>query len=84
MIDLDLDVMLHQDGTVEIDDEDEFEIHQIKYGYTQEMILRAEAETKRIVAELENRREPFFDVAEEWLSRGQLGPPDLVSSWSCQ
>ncbi len=69
MIDLDLDVIVHQNGDVEIEDEDEFQIHQVKYGYTEEMILRAEAETKRIVEELENRREPFFDIAEEWLSR---------------
>ena len=34
MIDLDLDVALHQDGTVEIQDEDEFEVHQVKYGYS--------------------------------------------------
>ena len=36
MIDLDLDVALHQDETIEIQDEDEFEVHQIKYGYTQD------------------------------------------------
>ncbi len=69
MIDLDLDVIVQHDGTVEIDDEDEFQIHQIKYGYTKEMIRRAEAETERIVGELENRKEPFFEVADAWLSR---------------
>jgi hypothetical protein len=69
MIDLDLDVIVQHDGTVEIEDEDEFRAHQVKYGYTREMILRAEAETERIVGELENQREPFFDVAGEWLSR---------------
>ncbi len=68
MIDLDLDVIVQHDGTVEIDDEDEFQIHQVKYGYTKEMILRAEAETERIIGELENRKEPFFEVAEAWLS----------------
>lgn len=68
MIDLDLDVIVQHDGTVEIDDEDEFQIHQIKYGYSKEMILRAEAETERIVGELENRKEPFFEVADAWLS----------------
>lgn len=69
MIDLDLDVIGRHDGAVEIDDEDEFLIHQVKYGYSKEMILRAEKETKRIVGELEARREPFFDVAGQWLSR---------------
>ena len=69
MIDLDLDVVVHQDGTVEIEDEDEFEIHQVRYGYTKEMILRAEAETQRIVGVLNNREEPFFGVAATWLER---------------
>lgn len=69
MIDLDLDVVVHQDGTVEIEDEDEFQIHQAKYGYTDEMITRALEETDRIVAALSNRDEPFFDVAASWLEK---------------
>lgn len=69
MIDLDLDVAVHQDGTVEIQDEDEFEIHQVRYGYSEEMIRRAEAETARIVSALERGDEPFFAVADAWLSR---------------
>lgn len=68
MIDLDLDVAVYQDETVEVQDEDEFEVHQVQYGYTAEMIRRATEETQRIVRELEARREPFFDVAETWLS----------------
>ncbi|MEA1902258.1 MAG: DUF402 domain-containing protein [Actinomycetota bacterium] len=69
MIDLDLDVVVRQDGTVEVEDEDEFEVHQVKYGYTPEMIKRAEDETAAVVDWLHTRREPFFDVAESWLSR---------------
>ena len=69
MIDLDLDVVVHQDGRVEIEDEDEFAIHQVRYGYTDEMILRAESETERIVGALKNREEPFFDTAAKWLER---------------
>ena len=68
MIDLDLDVVVHQDGTVEIEDEDEFEVHKIKYAYTEEMIRRAQEETARVVRWLEARREPFFEVAKGWLS----------------
>ena len=64
----------NHDATVEIEAKDEFQIHQVEDGYTKEMIRRAEGETVRIVRKLENRREPFFDVAEEWLSR--------VSQWS--
>jgi protein associated with RNAse G/E len=69
MIDLDLDVALHTDGTVELQDEDEFEAHQVHYGYTQEMINRAAAETRRVIDELQRRHEPFFEVAERWLAR---------------
>lgn len=69
MIDLDLDVAVRQDGTIEVQDEDEFEVHQIRYGYTEEMIRRAKSETDRIVAALEKRDEPFFAVADAWLSR---------------
>jgi protein associated with RNAse G/E len=69
MIDLDLDVVRHQDGSVEIEDEDEFEIHQVRYGYTDEMIQRAVAETDRVVELLEGRREPFFEVAASWLAK---------------
>lgn len=69
MIDLDLDVTLARDGTVAIEDEDEFEVHQVRYGYSAEMIEQAERETRRIVAQLESRREPFFAVAAAWLAR---------------
>jgi len=69
MIDLDLDVGLTIDGSVVIEDEDEFEIHQIKYGYTKEMIRRALEETSSIVSALESNEEPFYGVAEAWLSR---------------
>lgn len=68
MVDLDLDVALHQDGTIEVQDEDEFEFHQVRYEYTDEMIHGAVAETARIVDALKNRAEPFFEVAQRWLS----------------
>lgn len=69
MIDLDLDVLVHQDGTIEIEDEDEFQAHQVRYGYTTEMISRAREETDRVAAALQRHDEPFFDVAATWLSR---------------
>ncbi|HEU4894707.1 MAG TPA: DUF402 domain-containing protein, partial [Acidimicrobiia bacterium] len=69
MIDLDLDVAVHVDGSIEIQDEDEFEVHQVQYGYTPEMIANAVRETAQIVERLQARHEPFFDVAEHWLAR---------------
>lgn len=72
MIDLDLDVVVHQDGTIEIEDEDEFEAHQLRYGYTDDMIEGALEATERVVDALRDRCEPFFEVAAEWLAK--LGP----------
>lgn len=69
MIDLDLDVALRNDGTIEVQDEDEFEIHQVQYRYTDEMIRRATEETERIVEVFERGSEPFFEVAAAWLAR---------------
>lgn len=69
MIDLDLDVVRSQDGTVAIEDEDEFELHQVEYDYTEEMIGRAREETRRMVFALEANEEPFVEVAASWLAR---------------
>lgn len=69
MIDLDLDVAVRTDGTVEIQDEDEFTEHQVLYGYDQGMIEGALRATDEVVTALESRQEPFFDVAETWLAR---------------
>lgn len=69
LIDLDLDVAIHADGTIEVQDEDEFEIHQLKYGYSQELIEGALTATREIVDALESRSEPFFVVAASWLAK---------------
>lgn len=69
MVDLDLDVARTRDGRVVVEDEDEFEVHQVRYGYPSEMIERALTETARMTRALENREEPFFAVAEQWLRR---------------
>ena len=69
MIDLDLDVGITVDNEIVVEDEDEFEIHQVKFGYSDEMIRRARSETDRIVTALENQEEPFFEVAARWLAR---------------
>jgi hypothetical protein len=69
MIDLDLDVAVRIDGEVVIEDEDEFQLHQVIYGYPREMIDRARSETDLIVDALRRREEPFFEVADSWLAR---------------
>ncbi len=67
MVDLDLDVVRRLDGGVEIVDEDEFLLHQVRYGYPPEIIRRAREEADRIYGAVIAREEPFFEVAESWL-----------------
>lgn len=69
MVDLDLDVVRRQDGEVEVEDEDEFAVHQVQYHYTEEMIGRARAATDDVLAALRAGSEPFFVTAEAWLAR---------------
>ena len=61
-IDLDLDVVWFANGRVVLDDEDEFELHQRKYGYPQTLIDEAWA-SSHTVRELIARRTPPFDGA---------------------
>jgi len=67
MIDLDLDLVVLADGTVEVEDEDEFEVNEVTLGYSPDVIERARAETDRVAGLLQRREEPFFEVAERWL-----------------
>ena len=69
MVDLDLDVVRLQDGAVEVEDEDEFVIHQVQYRYTVDMIERARAAADDVLAALRTGSEPFFATAEAWLGR---------------
>lgn len=69
MIDLDLDVAMTREGEIVVEDEDEFEVHQVSYGYRQDMIDGALEATEWVKDALANRQEPFFEVAESWLRR---------------
>lgn len=67
LVDLDLDVARRRGGGVEVHDEDEFEEHQVLYGYPDHIIDKARIETARIVAAVERRDEPFGEVSGRWL-----------------
>jgi uncharacterized protein len=75
MVDLDLDVAIRHDGSIVVEDEDEFEIHQVRYGYTPEMVERASTEARWVVEALAGEAEPFFEVAEGWLAELRLQHP---------
>lgn len=67
MVDLDLDIARRRGGAVEIHDEDEFEEHQVLYGYPDHIIDKARTETARLAVAVEARSEPFGAAGERWL-----------------
>ena len=73
MVDLDLDVVRRSDGTVEVDDEDEFEDHKVAFGYPEHVVDRARTEAAQLVLAVERGTEPFGVVGDRWLevSRGR-------------
>ena len=68
MIDLDLDVVKKRDGTVYIDDEDEFAEHQVAFGYPPEVIEAARKECDWLVAAVATE-EPFLTTYKTYLDQ---------------
>jgi len=58
-VDLDLDVTVRSNGQIELLDEDEFEEHQRRYGYPQDVIARAEAAAQEVISMAETKAFPF-------------------------
>jgi len=69
MIDLDLDVIAWNDGTIMVDDEDEFADHQVRMHYPAEAIGLARSACTAVEQLLRAGAEPFRTVADRWLSR---------------
>ncbi|MDQ4110146.1 MAG: DUF402 domain-containing protein [Actinomycetota bacterium] len=65
-IDLDLDVVKKFDGSVYIDDEDEFEHHQIEYGYPPEIISMTEDSAERVFLAVKESQAPYDTTPERW------------------
>ena len=68
--DLDLDVIRWNDGRCEIVDRDEFEAHQVAYGYPPDVIAVADATATEVLDRM-RRDEPPFDgaAARAWAAR---------------
>lgn len=58
-VDLDLDVVLATEGHLFVDDEDEFELHQVQLGYPPEVVELAEASRDWVHAAIAAGTEPF-------------------------
>jgi hypothetical protein len=65
-VDLDLDVIERLDGTVFVDDEDEFEEHQARYSYPPEIVALASSTKDTVLAAVSGRLPPFDGAAARW------------------
>ncbi|MGH3465990.1 MAG: DUF402 domain-containing protein [Kribbellaceae bacterium] len=73
MVDLDLDVLRRRDGSVLVDDEDEFAEHQVKYGYSPDVIEQAQASCDWLAANVAVS-EPFMSAFRPYLERMAQAP----------
>jgi len=72
VVDLDLDVIRFSDGRVEVVDEDEFALHQQRFGYPPELISAAEAATATALDLVSRNESPFDgDAASRWTHRAR-------------
>ena len=67
-VDLDLDVVKLQDGTVYLDDEDEFAEHQVSFGYPADVVATAERTAAAVLAAVQQGAAPYDGTAEAWLA----------------
>jgi hypothetical protein len=67
MVDLDLDVVLDADGSLSVDDEDEFAEHQVELGYPAEVVAMARRSADEVFTAIFEGDEPFDAVGQRWL-----------------
>jgi len=69
MVDLDLDVILDRDGSLMLDDEDEFEEHQASLGYPADVVDLARRTARGLMDAAFEGEEPFGGAGAGWLAR---------------
>ncbi len=67
-VDLDLDVIRLRDGTVELIDEDEFELHQVRYAYPPAVIDQARTTADWLIRTISAGNEVFDHTGPRWLA----------------
>ena len=67
-IDLDLDVIRRVDGSVFVDDEDEFAEHRVSLEYPEEVAAAAELSCARIRADVAAGRPPYDGSHDRWFA----------------
>jgi hypothetical protein len=68
-VDLDLDVVKLQDGTIYLDDEDEFAEHRVTFGYPLDVVAMAERSAAEVLADVRAGAAPYDGTADRWLAR---------------
>ena len=68
-IDLDLDVIRRPDGTIFLDDEDEFVEHQAAYGYPPDIVAMTEHSAAEVLAAVRAGAAPYDGTADAWLAQ---------------
>lgn len=67
--DLDLDVRkIRLTGEVQLVDEDEFAVHQAKFGYPEEVVKQARAAAQWLLEAVRTNQEPFTTHFHRWLA----------------
>jgi hypothetical protein len=67
-VDLDLDVVKLHDGTVYLDDEDEFAEHQVTFGYPADVVAMAERSAAEVLSAVQQGTAPYDGTADAWLA----------------
>jgi uncharacterized protein len=68
-VDLDLDVVELRDGTVFLDDEDEFEEHAVSLAYPDDVVDLARASSELVLTAVRRHLPPFDGAHATWLER---------------
>ncbi len=68
-VDLDLDVVRRHDGSVYLDDEDEFAEHRVTYGYPDDVVAIAEKSAADVLAAVRTGATPYDGHGHAWLAR---------------
>jgi hypothetical protein len=66
-VDLDLDVVRGFNGTVIVDDEDEFAEHQVAFDYPADVVAAAEASRDAVLAAVQAGHPPYDGTSDRWL-----------------
>lgn len=76
LVDLDLDVVLLRDGSLFVDDEDEFAAHQVALDYPAEIVALARRSADEVLGAVAGGAEPFATTGHRWLRSWTSAPHD--------